>query len=410
MRCYCKQLGQRRSHKNLWQLGMGLAFILLVMPSTPLSGQDSINIDFDQVDIRTVIKTIGELTGTNFVVDEKVSGNVTVVSPRPVPLSDVYRLLESILEVHGLAAVPAGNVVKVVPKNQAVRQRLPVRVGSDPNQIPLDDSLVTQIIPLRYAKAAELAVALQSLLSQDGKIIGYGKGNALLVTDTSARIHYIATVVSMLDTEQAAEQAKVFSLRYADPQTLAELISRIMQRSSGTSARSSSTTDAELRILPDTRTNSLAVIGTGADLQVVSQLVEQFDVPRPEGMEQLHVVYLKNATAKEVAKSLTAALSGLRITTNDSKEAVQVTADEGTNSLIIAADSQQLPSVLKIVEMLDVVQEQVLVEMLIVEVSQERLDALGIDWATMDDPVSGGVRGFGATNLGPRVEFLSGDL
>jgi len=365
--------------------------------------------DFDQVDIRTVIKTIGEITGTNFVIDEKVSGNVTVLSPTRIPLSDAYKLLESILEVHGFAAVPAGGVVKIVPKGQAIRQRLPVRVGADPNQIPVDDSIVTQIIPLRYAKAAEIAQAVQPLVSQDGKVIGYSKGNTLILTDTSARIHYIANIVSKLDTEQAAEQARVFALRYAEPQALAELISRVMQRSS-TQARPSVVGDTELRILPDTRTNSLAVIGTGSDLQIVGQLVEQFDVPRPEGMEELHVVYLKNAAAKDVARSLTNALSGLRITATEGKGSVQVTADEGTNSLIIAADSQQLPAVLKIVEMLDVVQEQVLVEMLIMEVSQEKLDALGIDWATMDDPVSGSVRGFGATNLGPRVEFLSGDL
>lgn len=399
----------KAADKTFQMARMLLAWIIMVC-GLFAAAQDTqtISLNFDQVDIRAVIKTIGELTGTNFVIDQKVSGNVTVVSPTSVPLSQAYRLLESILEVHGFAAIPTGNLVKIVPKSEAVKHRLPVRLGCDPNQIPMDDSLVTQIMPLRYARAWDVAQVVQALVSGDGKVVGYNKNNCLLVTDTSAKIHYIATVVSQLDVPEAADQARVFQLRYAQPQTLAELISKVMQRQQGQSSRGLSI-EPELRILPDPRTNSIAVIGPPAELEVVSELVQRFDVPRPEGMEQLHVVYLKNATAKEVAQSLTAALSNLRITANEGKS-VQVTADESTNSLIISANSQDLQAILKIVEMLDVVQEQILVEMLIVEVSQESLQSLGVDWATMDEPVGSGVRGFAATNLGPRVEFLSGDL
>jgi general secretion pathway protein D len=123
------------------------------------------------------------------------------------------------------------------------------------------------------------------------------------------------------------------------------------------------------------------------------------------------VVYLTNASAEETAKSLTAALANLRITgAREASQQVQVTADEGTNSLIITASAQDYEVIAEIIEKLDIVREQVLVEMLIVEVSEDGLRQIGIDWATLDEAVEGSVRGFAATNFGPRVDFASGDL
>ena len=123
------------------------------------------------------------------------------------------------------------------------------------------------------------------------------------------------------------------------------------------------------------------------------------------------MVYLENAQAKEAAASLTAALTNLRITgALEATQQVQVTADEGTNALIIAASAQDYKVIAGITEKLDIVREQVLVEMLIMEVGEDSLTEIGIDWATLDEAVEDSVRFFGATNFGPRVDFASGDL
>lgn len=367
--------------------------------------------NFDQVDVRTVVKTIGEITGINFLLDDKVSGSVTVLSPTDIPLAEVYNVLESILEVHGFTAVPAGTVVKIVSKPDAIRQNLPVRVGRDPNQIPVDDSLVTQILPLRFVRAADMGPIVQALVSGDGKQAPYAKTNALVITDTSAKIHYVAKVIAELDVPQSRDQVKVFTLHHASAQVLAEQITRIILRPQAAAGRAAAPAEGELRILPDSRTNTLTVLGPAGDLETVAELVQQLDVPRSSEARDVHVVYLKNATAKEVAQSLTTALANLRITgAAEGAKPIQVTADEGTNALIIAASNQDLEILSQIIDKLDIVREQVLVEMLIVEVSHENLTALGVDWATMDEAVTDSVRGFAATNLGPRLDFLSGDL
>jgi general secretion pathway protein D len=382
----------------------------------PGMADELVSVNFDQVDIRTVLKTIGDITGINFVVDENVHGTVTVMSPTKIRLGEVYRVLESILEVQGYAAVPAGNLVKVVPKAEAAKRNLQVRVGNDPSLIPQNDSIVTQIMPLNYANAAEVGQIIQQLLSTGSQMATYPTTNSIVVTGTSSNIHHIATIIQKLDVPGSKEQVSVMGLQYASSQVLSEQITGIMEKSKGASAqsartRSASQTETGMKILPDVRTNSLIVVANAQDTETVRKLVEQLDVQRPVGTTNVHVIYLKNAQAKEVAQSLTAALTNLKIAgALETTQPVQVTADEGTNALIIAASAQDFEVVAQIAEKLDIVREQVLVEMLIMEVSEDALKEIGVDWATLDQAVEDSVRVFAGTNFGVRADAVSGDL
>ncbi len=375
-----------------------------------------ISVNFDQVDIRIMLKTIGDITGINFVVDDSVKGTVTVMSPTKIRLGDLYKVLESVLEVKGYAAVSAGDLVKIVPKAKAVKHNLQVRIGSNPLEIPQNDSFVTQIIPLKYADAAEVSNLIKPLLATDSYMAIYPKTNSVLITDVSSNIHHIAKIIQTLDVAGSKEQVTVIRLNYASAQAISEQITRIMQESKDSSlqtgrSRSAPQIKTGIRILPDVRTNSLVVVANAQDTEAIRRLAEQLDVERPIGANNIHVVYLKNARATETADSLTNALTNLRITdVLEAAQNVNVAADEGTNALIITASTQDYEVIAEIIEKLDIVREQVLVEMLIMEVSEEGLKEIGIDWATVDEAVSGSVRFFGATNFGPRVDFASGNL
>lgn len=375
-----------------------------------------ISVNFDQVDIRIMLKTIGDITGINFVVDDSVKGTVTVMSPTKIRLGDLYKVLESVLEVKGYAAVSAGDLVKIVPKAKAVKHNLQVRIGSNPSEIPQNDSFVTQIIPLKYADATEVSNLIKPLLATDSYMAIYPKTNSVLITDVSSNIHHIAKIIQTLDVTGSKEQVTVIRLNYASAQAISEQITRIMQESKDSSlqtgrSRSTSQIKTGIRILPDVRTNSLIVVANAQDTEAIRRLAEQLDVERPIGANNIHVVYLKNARATETADSLTEALTNLRITdVLEAAQNVNVAADEGTNALIITASTQDYEVIAEIIEKLDIVREQVLVEMLIMEVSEEGLTEIGVDWATVDEAVSGSVRFFGATNFGPRVDFASGNL
>jgi general secretion pathway protein D len=389
--------------------GTGIDFPKLTDPKT---ADELISVNFDQVDIRVVLKTIGDITGINFIVDENVRGTVTVMSPTKIRLGDVYEFLESILEVKGCAAIPAGDVVKIVPRAEAAKRNLQVRIGSDPCEISKTDSLVTQIIPLTHADVTAVSEIIRPLLPKDAYMATYPKTNSILIADTSSNIHYIAEIIQTLDVE---EKVKIIPLKYASAKVLSEQITRIMEKSRAASAQTGGTrvtpqTEAGIKILPDVRTNSLVVIANQQDARTIETLVANLDVERPSTAGNVHVVYLKNAQAKEVATSLTAALANLKITgALEGAQEVQVSADEGTNALIVTASAQDFQIIADIIDKLDIVREQVVVDMLIVEVSEDTLKEIGIDWATIDNAVADSVRFFGATNFGPRVDFIGGD-
>ena len=402
------------------------------MPLINKSGMtdELISVNFENVDIRTMLKTVGDITGINFVVDDSVSGTVTVMSPTRIRLSELYGVLESILEVKGYAAVPAGDqaegldgikppfgrLVKIVPRAKAAQRNLNVRIGSDPSDIAQSDSVITQILPLSYADATDVSQIIQPLLATGSHMAIYPRTNSLVITDTSSNIHHVAKVIQKLDIASSEEQVTVISLMYASAKVLGEQITRIMEKNESAASangrsRGTAQVQTDIKILADVRTNSLIVTANAQDTHTIEQLIDNLDVERPNRASNVHVVYLKNAQAEETAKSLTAALSNLKIAgALESTSEIQLSADVGTNSLIITASAQDYEVIADIIEKLDIVREQVLVEMLIVEVSEDALTEIGIDWATLDQAVAGSVRFFGATNFGPRVDFLSGDL
>ncbi len=376
---------------------------------------EMVTINFDGVDVRDVLKTVGEITGINFIPAESVQGTVTVMSPTPIRLGDIYAFLQTILDVHGYAAVATEHAVKVVPKADAAKSSLHVRIGADPAYIPRNDAIVTQIMPLVYADATEVKQIIQPILSTGAQLATYARTNSIMVTDTSANIHYIAQIVQRLDVEGSRETVHLFPLTHASAHVLSEHITQILQKTKTTAvpagrARTAPPQREGPTVLPDERTNSLIVVATPQDAEMVAQLAEQLDIERPTGTDNIHVVYLKNADANEVAPSLEAALASMRLTgAVEATQQVQITADGSTNSLIVVASPQDYEVLTKIVEKLDIIREQVLVEMMILEVTEEGLREIGVDWATLDEAVANSVRGFGLTNLGPRVDFVSGD-
>ena len=375
-----------------------------------------ISLDFDQVDIKIFIKTIGELTGINFLIDDSIRGTVTLISPTRIRLGEVYEVFESVLQVKGYAAVPAGRIVKIIPRAEASKSNILIRVGGNPDLIPQNDAVVTQIIQIRFANITELSSSLTPLVSTGGNLTTYAQSNSIVLTDTSSNIHRMAKLIQELDTEGAKESIALIRLKYGSANNISEQIKQIMQQNAVTSGSRASKAAAAgavaaFKILPDERTNSLIVLANPEDTEIIRGLVKELDVERPVEASNVHVVYLNHAEAADVEKSLSKVLgqlvSGSKI---ESREPLQITADESTNSLIVVASSQYFRIIEDIIAKLDVVREQVLVEFQIIEVSEDVLKEIGVDWATLDQAVADSVRGFALTNLGPRVEAASGDL
>ena len=376
-----------------------------------------ISVNFNQVDIKIVLKTISDLTGVNFLVDDNVRGTVTLISPTKIRLGEVYKVLESILEVKGYAAVPAGKLVKIIPRVEATKRNLLTRIGADPAAIPLGDNLVTQIIPLRFADASEISGLIAPLVASGAHVSTYSQTNTILLTDTSSNIHHIAKIIANMDIPGAQPEISVMRLKHASANEVGQQIVQIMSKSQtglspqGRSGRGRTVTaQSQLNVLPDLRTNSLIVLASAKETEIIEGLLMRLDIERPMEANSIHVVYLENATAKEMAKSLSGAVAKLSKSVSAGKgEPVLITADESTNALIITASAQDFKAVGEMITKLDIVREQVLVEMRIMEASEDVLKDIGVEWSTLEIAARG-VRGFGFTNFGLRVESATGEL
>ncbi len=388
-----------------------MVFFLLVS-LTGLKSEELVSINFNNVDIRVVVKFVSEVTGKNFLLDEQVRGTVTVISPTKIPVDEVYKVFESILEVKGFTAIPAGKVIKIVPARVAKQSPVSISIGKEAEKIPFEDRIITQLIPLEYADASQILSLLSPLVSPHGNITVYSPTNTLICTDFASNMKKIATIVQTLDKPGARMETTIIPLQYASATEVSQILTQVLESLAGKKesirritprARTLPTLPTGgvslARIIPEERTNSLIVVANPQDTERIKKLVSQLDKPAPRGKERIQVYYLKNADAEDLAKILTSTplLKKGKGEKRGIGEEISIVADKSTNSLIISASPQDYEEILKVIEKLDVVRPQVLVEALIADVSMDKLFQLGIEWTTLDKAVEEEVRGFGGT-------------
>ncbi|MCK5092705.1 MAG: hypothetical protein KAR30_09285, partial [Gammaproteobacteria bacterium] len=152
-----------------YQKSIALLLLILFSPIHAYS-EDSVTLNLKDADINTLITTISEFTGKNFVIDPRVKGKVTVISKHPMEKKEIYEVFLSILEVHGFTAVPAGEVIKIVPAVKAKQGSIPTLTD---NQHMLSDQMVTQVVQVENVAAAQLVPILRPLIPQQGHLAAY---------------------------------------------------------------------------------------------------------------------------------------------------------------------------------------------------------------------------------------------
>ncbi|HEX68033.1 MAG TPA: type II secretion system protein GspD [bacterium] len=383
-----------------------LLILILLFLSYFLRGEELVSINFRDVDISVVTKFVSQVTGKNFLLSDQVRGKVTIISPKKIPRDEVYRVFESILEIKGLVAIPAGNVIKIVPAREAKQYPLPVNIGKEPEKISPEDKMITQLIPLQYADAQQVVSLITPLVSSEGHITSYTPTNTIILSDYSSNLKRILTIIQRIDQPQAKMVTEILPLKYASASQLAQAISQVLESSQKgptsyrrSSIRRATTSITSLlpspRIIPDERTNSLIVVASLQDMERIKKLVEKLDVPAPRGKERIQVYYLQNADAEELAKVLssTPLIKKKGEKGVPFKEEISILADKATNSLIISASPQDYEEIEKVIKKLDIPRPQVLVEALIADVSMEKLRELGVEWAGKRTEDSGEIIG-----------------
>ncbi len=346
-----------------------------------------VTIDFNDVDIALFIKFISELTGKNFVVDKAVRGKVTIISPTKISVKEAYKVFESVLEVHGFTAIPAGSVVKIVPAVEARSKNIETRLREE--AIDPEDKVVTQLIPLEYANPDELKKLFTPLISKSSVMVSYAPTGMLIVTDVLSNLKRLLHIVKVIDVVGIGEEISVIPLQHATASVLVKSVTSIFQ----TKARKGrAPVSPGIKVVADERTNSLIIAGTEDDIIRVRQLIALLDKEMPRGEGDIRVYYLQNANAEDLAQVLTALPSKQGKAPAAGKapvisKEVQIVADKATNSLVITSNKDDYLILEDVIKKLDIPRRMVYIEALLMEVSVDKRFELGVQWQVADDHI-----------------------
>ena len=323
-------------------------------PTNPavVETEEGLRLNFHGVPLDTVLDYLSKAAGFIIIRNVDVSGTVDVWSHQPLTKDEAADLLDTILHEKGFAAIHNGRTLTIVTREEAKKRDIPVRTGNNPEQIPKNDSMVTQVIPIRYANAVKLIDDLKPLLPTYSQMTANESSNAVVLTDTQANIRRMTEIIKALDTSISnISSVKVFALKHADATEIAKVINDIYQTSSSSGSsssrgggggqnnnrfrqmppmfggmgpggmgpggmgpgqqQSSSSEQSEARLaasrvmaVADQNTNSLVVSAPDELMPSIQMLVKEIDTAT-EDLTELRVFHLKYADAEDTAQILT---------------------------------------------------------------------------------------------------------
>ncbi len=342
-----------------------------------------VTIDFNNVDITVFIKYISELTGRNFVVDQRVRGKVTIISPGKISVGEAYKVFASVLEVHGFTAVDAGEITKIVPMPDARSKNIETMLRAEAKSP--DDSVVTQLIPLKYANPDEIKALFAPLISKNSVMLSYAPTNTLIVTDVYSNILRLLKILKAIDISGMGQEISVIPVENADAEKIVKLLSTVFQPKARGKKRPDP--DDNITFVADERTNYIVVRASEVEAERVRTLIHMLDKALPQGKEKFHVRYLEHATAEDLAKVIQALptknggeVKGGKAVTPVISTDVKITPDKATNSLIIMAEKDEYQVLEGIIAKLDIPRAMVFIESLIIEVKVDKDFQLGTEW------------------------------
>jgi len=336
-----------------------------------------VTIDFDNVDISVFVKFVSELTGKNFIIDDKVKGKVTIISPKKIPVGDVYKVFLSVLEVYGFTTVSVGDMIKVIPAVLAREKFMETRLKkelADP-----EDRIITQIITLERANPDEIKRVLDPIISKSSSVLSYPPAGMLVITDFLSNIKRLQEIVTALDVEGAGDQISYIPLQNASAGEVMKSLTTIFQQRRPTLT--------PIRIVSDSRTNSIILLASVADTGNVRKLIELMDKDIPRGESNIQVYRLQNSNSEDLVKVLTNITKDTKSATDPQKASqavvaknVQIVSDKATNTLVIMAEREDYKILEGIIKKLDVPRPMVYIEALIMEVNANKAFNLGVEW------------------------------
>ena len=360
---------------------------MTVLTTSPaLAAGKGVVLNFNEVDISTMVKFISDLTGRNFVLDDRVKGKISVFSPSKLSNEEAYNVFVSVLELKGFTVVQSGKFGKIVPSASAKQSGFPLLPAGQ--QAPVNENYVAQVNKLENISAQEALAFLQPMISKDGHISAFGPGNLILMVDSSLNIRKLQGILETIDTERTREGLEIMYLKYASAENTATTVKQWLAGGDAKPAGQPAAPAGGVTgsVLADVRMNALLVFGNDAIKKAVRDMVAKLDQAPPEASSKVNVYYLENTDATEMAKVLDGVVKGLTPVTAGQPVAVSpidsgkitITPDKSSNSLVIMASIADYNNLVQVIKKLDRRSKQVFVQVLIAEVSLDNNREIGL--------------------------------
>jgi general secretion pathway protein D len=384
---------------------------------------------FDKVDIEKLVQTVSDATCRTFILPENVRGKISIIGPEngrvEVDADSFYSAFLAALDANGLAVYPYGRFLKIVDKRSAKQNPIPTIVDED-TPYTTNEQMVTKLFKIKYVEVEPLRGVLQQLVSKDGDTIPYPP-DTIIVNDVGSNIHRLERLINQLDSRSASDEMRVIQVQYATAQDVANLIQKLFEAKAGAGGRpgqrpgnftqgvpgqpppgsegvSGGGTETGgavtlSQLIPDERTNKLIVVASPAAFGRIQDLVREVDIPSGSG-NKINVYHLENANGEELASTLQSLAQGTsnrpqRVPIPNAPQGlprgptqaaelfsgeVKISADKGTNSLVIVASQADYKNIVQIIQQLDQPRRQVFVEAVIMEVNLDRNAEFGINF------------------------------
>lgn len=359
----------------------------------------------EDVEIKVLLEDLSRRLKRPLVYSPKVIKKSTakVFIPRDVTVSgDEYiDLVNTLLEIEEIAIVVTEKMIRVVPLRDAAKTPRTIDPTGKSN-----DTVITKVYRLKNVDVGQVIQPLGSILSnKNSKPVAIANQNMVMVSDIASNMKLVDQVIEMLDQPPEEVEVETIQLLHSDPKEVFASLSKFLSQSKRVQSRIKGATAP--MIIPESRTNSLIIAGTADDRKRLKDMIAKLDRKTPEGKSTIHYYKVKNGKAEDLAKVLESLFSKKQKAAGTKKAAAVLkegapsivpVADQ--NALIIIADPTNYEELREVLVQMDIIRPQVLIEATIVEMTLEKAEAFGIDWATVELPGTGETIGFAGTGFG----------
>ncbi len=372
--------------------------------------------NFDNADIYEVIRVMAEILRINYVIDPRVKGVVNIHTTGQLSAENTLPIFQSILRLNGATAVKRDGIYEIVPLTDAKKLPQPPSSTRDQAKPPFEEKYMIQIVPLKYISAAEVSKMIKPFLSDGADIVEHLPSNTLIIGDLASNVKKSADIINLFDLDIFTDlRVRIYPILNADVNEVAKEMDKIF---TSFEVSTKSGRGVGITFTPVGRINSLLVVSSIPNIfeKVEGWLKELDKIPTEGTKYSVFVYYCQNAKAKDLAE----VLKQIYVTTKEKKGEfkekvaeqltypkgvkppptptptaapkeegagavpegeINIVVDETTNSLVIRAFARDYKSIIETVKKLDIYPKQVLIDVLLAEITLDESNKYGVEWA-----------------------------